>query len=79
MSYEGSVQQSRQFKMNLPPDVSRWVAAEAAKNLRSQSAEIVFALRQKMQATAGASFAGATPAVVPNTAACQGGNEINQG
>lgn len=37
-----------QFKINMPTDVKRWVEAQAEKNLRSQSAEIILALREKM-------------------------------
>ena len=38
-----------QMKINLPAEIKTWLAAEAAKNLRSQSAEIVFALKEKME------------------------------
>ncbi|SDK62435.1 Arc domain-containing protein [Paracoccus chinensis] len=37
-----------QFKLILPPDVKAWIEAQAAKNLRSQSAEIVVCLRERM-------------------------------
>lgn len=40
---------TRQFKMNLPKDVKEWLADQAAKNLRSQSNEIILAIREKMQ------------------------------
>lgn len=39
------MQQKHQFKMNLPTDLNGWVEAEAAKNCRSKSAQIVFSLR----------------------------------
>lgn len=39
----------RQFKINIPPDVKDWLAEQAHKNLRSQTAEIVLALREKMK------------------------------
>ena len=42
------VNETKQIKVNLPLDVKRWVAMEAAKNLRSQGAEIVLALKEKM-------------------------------
>lgn len=42
--------EKKQFKMVLPADVKQWLARTAAKNLRSQSAEIVLALREKMEA-----------------------------
>jgi hypothetical protein len=38
-----------QFKINLPEDVKRWIAQEAEKNMRSQSAEIIFTLKEKMR------------------------------
>lgn len=37
-----------QVKINLPVDIKTWLEGEAAKNMRSQSAEIVFALKEKM-------------------------------
>lgn len=40
--------QQRQFKLNIPEEVKRWLADEAAKNMRSQTAEIVLALKEKM-------------------------------
>ncbi len=38
----------RQLKVNMPEDVKRWLAAEADRNMRSQTAEIVLALKEKM-------------------------------
>lgn len=38
------------YKLNLPEDVKQWIAAQAAKNLRSQSNEIILAIREKMEA-----------------------------
>jgi hypothetical protein len=38
-----------QFKVNLPADVKEWLAEQAKVNLRSQTSEIVLALREKMQ------------------------------
>ena len=37
-----------QFKLNLPENVKAWLACEAARNLRSQSAEVIIALQEKM-------------------------------
>lgn len=37
-----------QFKLNLPGDVKAWIEGQAAKNLRSQGAEIVACLRERM-------------------------------
>ena len=42
--------EKKQFKIALPTDVKRWVAIEAAKSMRSQTAEIILALREKMEA-----------------------------
>ena len=53
-------QAKHQFKMNLPPDVMGWVKAEAVKNCRSKSAQIMFALRSVM--AAGGSFGDQAPA-----------------
>lgn len=40
---------SRQLKINIPEDVKEWLAAEARRNMRSQTAEIVLALTEKMR------------------------------
>ncbi|AUQ74751.1 Arc domain-containing protein [Phaeobacter piscinae] len=40
--------EKKQFKMVIPKDVKDWLADQAKKNLRSQSQEIVLALREKM-------------------------------
>lgn len=45
--------QDVQFKLKLPPDVKQWVALEAARNMRSQAAEIILAVRAKMAAGTG--------------------------
>lgn len=39
------------FRLRIPSDVKAWIAAESAKNLRSQTAEIVFLLKQAMART----------------------------
>lgn len=52
-----------QFKLNMPADVKRWVEGQAAANMRSQSAEIIFTLKEKMQQTAGAEVSAQSPAV----------------
>lgn len=67
----------QQFKLNLPDDVKRWVAGSAARNMRSQSAEIVFALREKMQMTAGANALDSSPAVIEQNGALQGSTPTN--
>lgn len=40
--------EQKQLKINLPADVKNWLKDHARKNLRSQSSEIVLALREKM-------------------------------
>lgn len=40
-----------QFKFNLPENVKAWLVHEAARNLRSQSAEVTLALLEKMART----------------------------
>ena len=42
--------EKKQFKMMIPKDVKDWLASQAKKNLRSQSQEVVLALREKMAA-----------------------------
>ncbi|UVC08660.1 Arc domain-containing protein [Rhizobium sp. TH2] len=37
-----------QFKIKLPEHVKGWLAAEANRNMRSQSAEVVLAIKEKM-------------------------------
>ncbi|SIR06468.1 hypothetical protein SAMN05880590_11186 [Rhizobium sp. RU35A] len=49
-----------QFKLNIPADVKRWLASEAEKNLRSQTAEILLALKEKMSRQAEMQKADAT-------------------
>lgn len=65
--FEMEMTQKHQFKMNLPDDVKGWVEAEAAKNCRSKSAQIVFALRSV--AAAGGSFGDQAPAAEVESAA----------
>jgi len=38
------------FGVRMPDDVKQWVEEQAAKNMRSQNAEIVFILREAMRA-----------------------------
>lgn len=42
------------LKINIPTEIKNWLSAEAKRNLRSQSAEIVLALRDKMLAATSA-------------------------
>ena len=37
-----------QFKLNIPEDVKGWLARQSARNMRSQTAEIILALKEKM-------------------------------
>lgn len=39
----------KQFKINMPADVKGWLETQAAKNMRSQGAEIIIAIREKME------------------------------
>lgn len=57
----------QQFKMNFPADVFMWVTAEAEKNCRSKSAQIIFALRSVM--AAGGDLGGTAPAADSEAAA----------
>lgn len=36
-----------QFKLNIPRDLKDWLAIEAERNMRSQTAEIILALKEK--------------------------------
>lgn len=40
--------EQKQFKLMIPKDVKDWLAEQAQKNMRSQSSEVVVALREKM-------------------------------
>lgn len=42
-------EEAKQFKLMVPFDIKRWLAIEAAKNMRSQSSEIIVALKEKME------------------------------
>lgn len=39
---------SRQIKLNLPGEIMEWVERESRNNVRSKTAEIIFALKEKM-------------------------------
>lgn len=43
----------KQFKLTIPTEIKEWLADQAERNLRSQSAEIILALREKMEREAG--------------------------
>lgn len=55
----------------MPEDLKAWIASEAARNLRSMTAEIVFALRERMAAT-GDQLAGNAPVAATEKGARQG-------
>ncbi|MCA1971318.1 MAG: hypothetical protein LDL44_00625 [Caenispirillum sp.] len=38
-----------QLRIRVPEDVKEWLEQQAAKNLRTQSAEIVLAIRARME------------------------------
>lgn len=42
--------EKKQFKFNMPEHVKKWLALRAATNMRSQGAEIVHMLTEKMEA-----------------------------
>lgn len=62
-----------QFKIKMPADVHSWLRAVSEHSLRSMSAEIIFALRERMAAT-GEEIGVNAPAAASRTAALQGGN-----
>jgi len=39
----------KQFKIAIPLEMKRWLAIEAAKNMRSQSAEVLVSIRERME------------------------------
>lgn len=43
--------ETKQFKISIPTEIKRWLAIQAATNMRSQSAEIILALKEKMDRT----------------------------
>jgi len=50
MVIEGIMSNDRkQFKIAIPLEMKQWLAVEAAKNMRSQSAEILVAVRERME------------------------------
>lgn len=42
--------EQKQFKFNMPEQVKSWLEGRAAKNMRSQGAEIVHMLTKEMEA-----------------------------
>lgn len=73
MYHEVQMRQNRhQFKMNLPDDLMGWITAEAGRNCRSKSAQIIFALRS-VKATAGGEFGDQAPAAGNENAAFERG------
>lgn len=41
----------KQFKLNIPPELKDWIAAQAAANVSSQNSEIIRAIRERMERT----------------------------
>lgn len=39
----------KQFKLAIPFEMKRWLAIQAAQNMRSQSAEVLIAIKEKME------------------------------
>lgn len=56
-----------QVRIRLPPAEKAWVEREAAKNMRTQSAEIALAIRAKMEA--GSKASETSPAAIASHAA----------
>lgn len=67
----------RQYKMNMPADIDAWASAEAERNCRSKSAQIIFVLRSVM--AAGGEFGDQTPAAGNENAARQGSAVYHNG
>ena len=53
MNLKGAWWTMKQFKLTIPTEIKEWLADQAERNLRSQSAEIILALREKMEREAG--------------------------
>jgi len=63
--------EDQHFRLRIAPDIKEWVAAQAARNFRSVTAEINFALRERMAAT-GEGLVNQAPAAARDTSARQG-------
>lgn len=50
------------FGLRMPDDVKEWVARQARENMRSQNAEIVMALKEKMDRSAAITISEQRPA-----------------
>jgi hypothetical protein len=46
----GGIMSVKQYKLNVPEDVKAWLVEQSKRNLRSQSQEVILALREKMEA-----------------------------
>lgn len=58
------------FALRLPPDIKRWIEEQASRYGGSQNAEIIRAVREKMertQATTGVQFGDQAPAAAHDT------------
>lgn len=51
-----------QLKIRVTPDTKEFIEKQSKKNLRSMNAEIVFLIREKMEAAAGEQIGVQTPA-----------------
>jgi hypothetical protein len=77
-----------QFMLRVPPDMKRWLEAQAERNFSSQNSEILRCIQERMDRTAaiearrksatGDGLKPQAPAAVPNNAALPGGIIINQ-
>lgn len=55
-----------QMRIRVPVDVKNWLEKEAARNMRTQNAELVMAVRAKM-ATTGSEFGDRNPVEAGNS------------
>lgn len=61
------------FRLRLPAEIKDWVAMQAERNFRSMTAEINFALRERM-ATTGEGLGNRAPVAASDETALQGGS-----
>lgn len=66
-----------EMRIRLPHDVKRWLEKQSKKNLRTQNAEIILAVRARM--AAGESLQAKAPAAGNDNAALPGGASITPG
>ncbi|MCO5072129.1 MAG: Arc family DNA-binding protein [Rhizobiaceae bacterium] len=62
------------FRLRIPDDVKDWIRGTAARNMRSMTAEINYALRERMRAATGEGVGNHAPAAASRTDALHGVN-----